>query len=98
MWFKSNHHQSVGNSISFSVRVLFNGEEDEVEGLDFECGVAAGEMCENLWFICVSRGLYYKSDPSGENHIEVNAFVVVLMGLPDVPESDAGGKEETIDT
>ena len=94
MWFKSNHHQSVGNSISFSVgpeipnfgvfiafqsmkphrkiwcnvKVLINGERED-DSFDYE--PVGNNMCDHLWFICVSRKLSYESDPSGENRIEV---------------------------
>ncbi|KAK7861037.1 hypothetical protein CFP56_029187 [Quercus suber] len=99
MWFKLNHHQSVGNSISFKVgpeipkfgvfiafqsmkpyrdvmchvKVLINGEEEDESNLDDESNlyVLMESMCDHLWFICVSRGLYYESHPSGVNHIEV---------------------------
>ena len=90
MWFKSNHHQSVGNSISFlvgpeipkfgvfiafqsmkpyrdvmcHVKVLINGEAEDENNF-------AGNMCDHLWFICVSHVLCYESHPSGVNHIEV---------------------------
>ena len=93
MWFKPNHHQSVGNSISFLVgpeipkfgvfiafqsmkpyrdvfcraKVLINGERED----DRYIYELTDDMCDHLWFICVSRELRYESDPSGENRIEV---------------------------
>ena len=99
MWFKSNHHQSVGNSISFlvgpeipnfgvfiafqsmkpyrevmcRVKVLINGEAEDDNNFASKNNFCAlvGNMCDHLWFICVSHGLCYESHPSGVNHIEV---------------------------
>ena len=95
MWFKSNHHQSVGNSISFWVgpeipkfgvliafqsikpyrfvmcrmKVLINGEANEK--YDHSHFTPLEDMCDHLWFICASCGLYYESHPFEVNHIEV---------------------------
>ena len=117
MWFKSNRHHSVGNSISFrvgrkipkfgvfisfqsmkryrelvcQVRILLNGEkiEEEEVGEEINCHELANEMCENLWFICVSRGLCYETFPSTMNHITVVCEVSDLKNYHfEIPSND----------
>ena len=51
------------------VKVLINGEEYVDDKNYFIEGT--GEIGDHLWFICVSCGLYYESNPSGENRSEV---------------------------
>ena len=111
MWFKSNHHQSVGNSISFlvgpeipkfgvfiafqsmkpyreewcHVKVFINGEAEEEES-NFDANLKY--MCDHLWFICVSRGLYYESHPSGVNRIEVVCEVDYYPYYKPIPLDD----------
>ena len=110
MWFKSNHHQSVGNSISFSVgpeipnfgvfiafqsmkpyryvtcqvKLIVNGETEDDNNLH----VQADDMYDHLWFICVSRGLYYESHPSRMNRIEVVCEVGCYPEYKLIPSDD----------
>ena len=117
MWFKSNHLQIVGNSISFLVgpeipkfgvciafqwgkplsyarcrlKVLINGDAEEKEDSDDKRNfhVRMESTPDHLWFICVSRGLYYESHPSGENHIEV--VLEVSRDTELIPSADDTG-------
>ena len=71
------------------VKVLINGEaEDESDLYEEEEFFVHQYTCDHLWFICVSRGLYYESHPSGVNHIEVVCEVYDYPGHKLIPADD----------